>query len=170
MMCYYLNVQFQGQRVKSIHWRQWATSYACLYYTQRTRSALPNVQKLALCCYTRTYVACSNRYVTTIETVRLWKYKVVQIWPGLICVQTSRTVQQLRDLERVKPQPPPSLLLGLEPVQSCLGVAKVMSNYGYKKKKNSSGHIWTTLYICFQLDQFLISVSQYLRRHNHLAL
>jgi hypothetical protein len=34
----------------------------------------------------------------------------------------------------VKPQPPPSLLLGLEPVQSCLGVARVMSNYGYKKK------------------------------------
>ena len=29
--------------------------------------------------------------------------------------------------ERVKPQPPPSLLLGLEPVQSCLGVARVMS-------------------------------------------
>ena len=40
---------------------------------------------------------------------------------------TSRTVQQLCDLERVKPQPPPSLLLGLEPVQSCLGVARVMS-------------------------------------------
>ena len=31
------------------------------------------------------------------------------------------------DLERVKPQPPPSLLLGLETVQSCLGVARVMS-------------------------------------------
>ena len=31
------------------------------------------------------------------------------------------------DLERVKPQPPFSLLLGLEPVQSCLGVARVMS-------------------------------------------
>ena len=30
-------------------------------------------------------------------------------------------------LEIVKPQPPPSLLLGLEPVQSCLGVARVMS-------------------------------------------
>ena len=55
------------------------------------------------------------------------KYKVVQIWPGLICVYTSRTAQQLCDLERVKPQPPPSLLLGLEPVQSCLGVARVMS-------------------------------------------
>jgi len=25
----------------------------------------------------------------------------------------------------------PSLLLGLEPVQSCLGVARVMSNYGF---------------------------------------
>ena len=36
---------------------------------------------------------------------------------------TSRTAQQLCDLERVKPQPPPSLLLGLEHVQSCLGVA-----------------------------------------------
>ena len=31
------------------------------------------------------------------------------------------------DLEKVKPQPPPSLLLVLEPVQSCLGVARVMS-------------------------------------------
>ena len=30
----------------------------------------------------------------------------------------------------------PSLLLGLEHVQSCLGVARVMSNYGYKKKKS----------------------------------
>ena len=38
------------------------------------------------------------------------------------------------NLERVKPQPPPSLLLWLEPVQSCLGVARMMSNYGYKKK------------------------------------
>ena len=47
--------------------------------------------------------------------------------------------QQLYDLERVKPQPPPSLLLGLEPVQSCLGVARVMSNYGYKEI--SPGHI-----------------------------
>ena len=27
----------------------------------------------------------------------------------------------------MKPQPPPFLLLGLEPVQSCLGVARVMS-------------------------------------------
>jgi len=34
---------------------------------------------------------------------------------------------QLCDLERVKPQPPPSLLLGLEPVQSCLGIERVMS-------------------------------------------
>jgi len=46
----------------------------------------------------------------------------------------------------VKPQPPPSLLRGLEPVQSCLGVARVMSNYGYKTKI-SPGHILTTLYI-----------------------
>ena len=30
---------------------------------------------------------------------------------------------------RVKSQPPPSLLLGLEPVQSCLGVARVMSEH-----------------------------------------
>ena len=36
-------------------------------------------------------------------------------------------MQQLCDLERVKPQPPPFLLLGLEPFQSCLGVARVMS-------------------------------------------
>ena len=56
-----------------------------------------------------------------------------------LCVK-SRTAQQLCDLERVKPQPPPSLLLGLEPVQSCLGVARVMRNYGYKKKI-SPGHI-----------------------------
>ena len=35
--------------------------------------------------------------------------------------------KQLCDIERVKPQPPPFLLLGLEPVQSCLGVARVMS-------------------------------------------
>jgi len=34
----------------------------------------------------------------------------------------------------------PSLLLGLEHVQSCLGVARVMSNYGYKNKI-SPGHI-----------------------------
>ena len=70
-------------------------------------------------------------------------YKVVQIWPGLICVWTSHTAQQLCDLERVKPQPPPSLLLGLEPVQSCLGVARVMSNYGYKKKKKNQS--WSYL-------------------------
>jgi hypothetical protein len=57
-------------------------------------------------------------------------YKVVQIWPGLICVWTSRTAQQLRDFERVKQHPPPSLLLGLEPVQSCRGVARVFGNYG----------------------------------------
>ena len=38
-------------------------------------------------------------------------------------------MQQLCDLERVKPQTPPSLLLGLEPVQSCLGVARVMSEH-----------------------------------------
>ena len=43
-----------------------------------------------------------------------------------LCVN-NLTAQQLCDLERVKPQPPPSLLLGLEPVQSCLGVARVMS-------------------------------------------
>ena len=53
---------------------------------------------------------------------------------GTVLCVTSRTAQQLCDLERVKPQPSPSLLLGLEPVQSCLGVARVMSNYGYKKK------------------------------------
>ena len=37
------------------------------------------------------------------------------------------TGTDLYDLERVKPQPPPSLLFGLKPVQSCLGVARVMS-------------------------------------------
>jgi len=43
-----------------------------------------------------------------------------------VCKQAG-TAQQLCDLERVKPQPPPSLLLGLEPVQSYLGVARVMT-------------------------------------------
>jgi hypothetical protein len=43
-----------------------------------------------------------------------------------LCVK-SRTAQQLCDPERVEPQPLPSLLLGLEPVQPCLGVARVMS-------------------------------------------
>jgi hypothetical protein len=38
----------------------------------------------------------------------------------------------------VKPQPPPSLLLGLEPVQSCLGVARVFGNYGFKKNQSQS--------------------------------
>ena len=57
-----------------------------------------------------------------------------------LCVK-SRTAQQVCDLERVKPQPPPSLLLGLEPVQSCLGVARVMSNYGYKKKNQSRSYL-----------------------------
>jgi len=41
----------------------------------------------------------------------------------------------------VKPQPPPSLMLGLEPVQSCLGVARVMSNYGYKIKSQSRSYM-----------------------------
>jgi len=54
-----------------------------------------------------------------------------------LCVK-SRNAQQLCDLERVKPQPSPSLLLGLEPVQSCLGVARVMSNYGFKKNQSRS--------------------------------
>ena len=50
-------------------------------------------------------------------------------------------MQQLCDLARVKPQPTPSLLLGLEPVQSCLGVARVMSNYGYQKKNQSLSYL-----------------------------
>ena len=60
-----------------------------------------------------------------------------------LCVNKPHCAAAVRPWERVKPQPPPSLLLGLEPVQSCLGVAWVMSNYGYKKKI-SPGHIWTT--------------------------
>jgi len=56
-----------------------------------------------------------------------------------LCVNKPNA-QQLCDRERVKPQPPSSLLLGLEPVQSCLGVARVMSIYGFKKKI-SPGHI-----------------------------
>ena len=76
---------------------------------------------------------------------------MVQIWPGLICVYTSRTAQQLCDLERVKPQPPPSFLLGLEPVQSCLGVARVMSNYGYKKKYQSRSYLNHPVYLQFYL-------------------
>ena len=50
-----------------------------------------------------------------------------------LCVNKPHCAAAVRPW-RVKPQPPPSLLLGLEPVQSCLGVARVMSNYGYKKK------------------------------------
>ena len=45
-----------------------------------------------------------------------------------LCVnKLQQQQQQLCDLERVKPQPPPSLLLGLEPFQSCLGVARAVS-------------------------------------------
>ena len=36
-------------------------------------------------------------------------------------------MQQLCYLESVKPQPPPSLLLGLEPVLSCPGVSRALS-------------------------------------------
>ena len=60
------------------------------------------------------------------------------------------------DLERVKPQPPPSLLLGLEPVQSCLGGATMMSEQKVPRSMGKSvsygdtlPHTWTTLYICF---------------------
>ena len=42
-----------------------------------------------------------------------------------LCVNKPHCAAAVR--ERVKSQPPPSLLLGLEPVQSCLGVARVMS-------------------------------------------
>ena len=48
------------------------------------------------------------------------------LW-AVLWISRSRTCQQLCDLERVTPQPPPSILLGLESVQSCLGVARVMS-------------------------------------------
>jgi len=37
----------------------------------------------------------------------------------------------------VKPQPPPSLLLGLEPVQSCLEVVRVMSEQKVPTKAHS---------------------------------
>ena len=53
-------------------------------------------------------------------------------------MKTSRTAQQLCDLERVKPQPSPSILLGLEPVQSCLGVARVMSEQNNSMGKSVS--------------------------------
>ena len=43
-----------------------------------------------------------------------------------LCVNKPHCAEAVRPWE-VKPQPPPSLLLGLEPVQSCLGVARVMS-------------------------------------------
>jgi len=43
-----------------------------------------------------------------------------------LCVNKPHCAAAVR-LERVKPQPPLSLLLGLEPVQSCLGAARVMS-------------------------------------------
>ena len=51
-----------------------------------------------------------------------------------LCVNKPHA-QQLCDLERVKPKPPPSLLLVLEPVQSCLGVARVMSEQKATTKK-----------------------------------
>ena len=44
-----------------------------------------------------------------------------------LCVNKPHCAAAVRPWERVKPQPPPSLLLVLEPVQSCLGVARVMS-------------------------------------------
>ena len=43
-----------------------------------------------------------------------------------LCVNKPHCAE-VCDLDRVKPQHPPSLLLGLEPVQSCLGFARVMS-------------------------------------------
>ena len=63
------------------------------------------------------------------------------------------------DLERVKPQPPPSILLRLEPVQSCLGVARVMSNYGYKKKSARSylNHLVITLFQIYLIRNSVIS-------------
>jgi hypothetical protein len=39
----------------------------------------------------------------------------------------------------VKPQPPPSLLFGLEPVQSCLGVARVMSEQKVPRSNRKEG-------------------------------
>jgi len=45
------------------------------------------------------------------------------------------------DLEWVKPQPPPSLLLVLEPVQSCLGVARVMSKQKVRGAWNNA--LWS---------------------------
>ena len=43
-----------------------------------------------------------------------------------LCVNKPHCAAAVRPCES-KPQPPPSLLLGLEPVQSCLGVARVTS-------------------------------------------
>ena len=57
-----------------------------------------------------------------------------------LCVNKPHCAAAVRPWES-KPQPPPSLLLGLEPVQSCLGVARVMSNYGYKKKNQSRSYL-----------------------------
>ncbi|GBM08722.1 hypothetical protein AVEN_93039-1 [Araneus ventricosus] len=42
-------------------------------------------------------------------------------------METCLTTQQLCDLENMQPQHPPCLLLGLGPVQSCLGIARVTS-------------------------------------------
>jgi len=51
----------------------------------------------------------------------------------------SHNVLQLCDLERLNQQHPPSLLLVLELVHSCLGFATVMNSYDFKK--NSRSHL-----------------------------
>ena len=73
------------------------------------------------------------------EEITIWKLIVVPLKEYKI-PNTWEQQQQIQ-LLFVKPQPPPSLLLGLEPVQSCLGVARVMSNYGYKKKNQPRSYL-----------------------------
>ena len=65
-----------------------------------------------------------------------------------LCVNKPHCAAAVRPSES-EATTPPSLLLGLEPVQSCLGVARVMSNYGYKKKKKSVPFIFEPSCICF---------------------
>jgi hypothetical protein len=54
-----------------------------------------------------------------------------------LCVNKPHYVAAVRPWES-EATTSTSLLLGLEPVQSCLGVARVMNNYGYKKNQSRS--------------------------------
>ena len=70
----------------------------------------------------------------TAEGFQKWKLQVGSNMTGTdLCVNKSHCAAAVRPWE-IEATTLLSLLLGLEPVQSCLGVARVMSNYGYQKK------------------------------------